>query len=154
MRRGNTLLPGASIAQLTVRRWKSLPEVSRTSSRVIYVSYAVVVGVVGHLSLFAPQVAFRSVFEGTIQSSLDTKMLGGLWLTIAIVTAFGLFRALPFSPVLLVQILYKEGWLRAVAAPFLFAGRADALPASMSIFFAVWILVLPFAIPWRYLFAA
>ena len=122
--------------------------------RIVYATNVVVAGVVGSLSLFDPQVAFRTVFEGTIEPSLDTRILGALWLTIAVVSAFGMIRPLPFSPVLLIQLLYKGGWLLAVAVPLLFAGRPDALPASMSIFFAVWVLVLPFVIPWRYLFAA
>ena len=126
---------------------------SHVLMRVIYATNVVVAGVVGYLSLFAPQIAFRSVFEGTIAPSLDTRILGALWLTIALISAFGLFRPLPFSPVLLMQLLYKGGWLLVVAVPLLFAGRTNALPVSMSVFFAVWVVVLPFAIPWRYLFA-
>ena len=121
--------------------------------RAVYATNVLVAGVVGYLSLFAPQVAFRSVFEGTIEPSLDTRILGALWLAIAIVSAFGIFRPLPFSPVLLMQLLYKGGWLLVVVIPILFAGRTNALPVAMSTFFAAWVVVLPFAIPWRHLFA-
>ena len=105
--------------------------------RLVYAANMLVAGAAGCFSLFAPQVAFRSAFEGTNEPSLDTRILGALWLTIAIVSAIGLLRPLPFSPKLLMQLLYTGGWLLVVALPFLFAGRADALPMSMSIFFTV-----------------
>ncbi len=48
----------------------------------------------------------------------------------------------------------EGAWPLVVAVPLVFAGRGDSLPTAMSIFFAVWVAVLPFVIPWRYLFAA
>jgi hypothetical protein len=51
-----------------------------------------------------------------------------------------------FSPILLVQLIYKATWLLVVAIP---AIRNDQpYPIGMAIFFLTWVSVLPFIIPW------
>ena len=50
-------------------------------------------------------------------------------------------------PILLVQLIYKSIWLIVVALP---AIRNQAkFPEGMAFFFVVWVLVLPFVIPWK-----
>lgn len=53
---------------------------------------------------------------------------------------------------LLFELLYKVAWFAFVAFPALFAGRAD-LPPVVAAVFALWLVLLPAAIPWRWLFA-
>ena len=121
------------------------------SMRLLYGANVVVAGVVGSLSLLVPDIAARAVFQNRIEPSVDTRILGALWLAIAIVSLAGLFRPLAFSTVLLIQLLYKGGWLLIVAAPALVTNRLETLPTAMAVFFLVWALVLPFVIPWRHL---
>jgi hypothetical protein len=58
----------------------------------------------------------------------------------------GLWRPFIFSPVLLLQLIYKGSWLLVVAIPGI--KNNQPYPSGMAIFFLVWVLVLPFVIPW------
>jgi len=55
------------------------------------------------------------------------------------------------SVVLLFQLIYKASWLPAVALPAMLNG--EPYPAGMARFFVVWVVVLPFVIPWGTLFS-
>jgi hypothetical protein len=58
-----------------------------------------------------------------------------------------------FVPVLLVQLAYKSLWLIVAVAPALSGGQMSTVPLRIASFFLVWVVVLPWAIPWRLLFA-
>ena len=116
--------------------------------RSVYIANVIVAGLVGSLSLFAPATAARTVFEETLAPSSGMQLIGSFWLTIAVLSAIGFFRPMVFVPVLLVQLLYKGGWLAVVAAPALLSGRGDSIPGGVAVFFLVWVVALPFVIPW------
>ena len=42
-------------------------------------------------------------------------------------------------------------WLLIVAAPALLRGRTETVPLGIAVFFLIWVLVLPFVIPRRWL---
>ena len=120
--------------------------------RVVFAANVVVAGIVGALSLFLPNVAERTVFSGTATASVAMQVVGAFWLAIALLSVAGLFRPVIFAPVLLAQLLYKGSWLMVVAAPAYMAGRGNEMPGGITAFFLVWVLVLPFVIPWSALF--
>ena len=118
--------------------------------RLVYAANVLVAGTVGALTLFTPTAGSRLVYSDTAPPTTAMQMAGALWLAIAVLSLAGLFRPLTFSPVLLLQLLYKGGWLIVVALPAWLGGRA--VPGSMTTFFVVWVLLLPFVIPWQHLF--
>lgn len=119
----------------------------------IYLANILVAGWVGLTSLFAPAVAVRSVWQGTTSADgASLRVVGALWTSIALLSLFGLFNPLGFAPVLLLQLIYKGGWLLAVALPARLKDSQHPLPMGMSLFFAVWVFILPMIMPWSSLF--
>ncbi len=116
--------------------------------KAVYAANVLVAGTVGSLSLFAPALASRVVFEGTATASSAMQTTGALWLAIALLSAAGLRDPQAMVPILLLQLIYKAAWLAVVALPALVAGRMETIPVGMAAFFAVWVAVLPFVIPW------
>ena len=117
------------------------------SLKVIYVANVLVAGWIGITSLFAPKIAMSTIFSGAYQETELTKLVGALWLSIAILSVLGLWRPITFSPVLLLQLIYKGAWLLIVALPAI--AKNNPYPKGMAIFFIIWVIVLPFVIPWK-----
>lgn len=123
-----------------------------TLMRVIFAANVVVAGTVGALTLFAPEFAARTVFSGAAVASPGLRVTGSLWLAIAFLSLFGVSRPREFAVVLLLQLVYKGAWLLVVALPALRARGPAPFPGGMALFFAVWVLVLPWVIPFRQFF--
>jgi hypothetical protein len=125
--------------------------------RSIYIANIIVAGTVGWMSLFAPSRAARIVFSGTTEPNIPMGIVGSFWLTIALLSVVGLFSPVRFSIVLLLQLIYKSLWLLAlaeplpwrIAVPAILAGKPASIPIGMAIFFIIWVIILPFAIPFR-----
>lgn len=115
--------------------------------RIIYVLNIIVAGQIAYSSIANPKVAAMTIFGNAYPSTEVIRLVGCLWLGIAVLSVFGLWKPITFSPVLLLQLVYKGTWLAVVALPAL---RNDiAFPRSMASFFLVWVLVLPLIIPWK-----
>lgn len=76
-----------------------------------------------------------------------TRLVGCLWLAIAVLSVLGLFRPISFSPVFLIQLIYKGAWLLVVALPAI--QHSKPYPTGMAGFFLIWVLILPVIIPWK-----
>lgn len=113
---------------------------------VVYVANIVVAGWIGITALFSPQTASVTIFQQAYPAAEVMRLVGCLWMAIAVLSFLGLFRPLVFSPVLLLQLVYKGSWLLLVALPAI--KNNQPYPAAMATFFLVWVLVLPFVIPW------
>ena len=114
--------------------------------KLVYIANIIVAGYIGITSLFSPQLSSATIFQNAYQTTDVIRLVGCLWLAIAILSALGLWRPLTFSPVLLLQLIYKGSWLLVVAIPAI--KNSQAYPAGMATFFLIWVLVLPFVIPW------
>lgn len=113
----------------------------------VYLANILVAGWIGISSLFFPKTAAKTVFSSAYENTELIRLVGCLWLAIAVLSVLGLWRPLTFSPVLLLQLVYKASWLLVVALP---AIRNKApYPEAMAVFFLLWVLVLPFLIPWK-----
>ncbi len=129
-----------------------MTETHLTILRVVYAANIVVAGWVGLTSLLSPSSAFTAVFSGAVSgegSLLAVRLVGCLWTAIAVMSAMGLIWPSGLVAVLLVQLIYKGVWLLVVAGPMAWRGETDRLPLGMTWFFVVWVVALPWIIPWR-----
>jgi hypothetical protein len=114
--------------------------------KIVYTANIIVAGWISITSIFFPKTSSATVFQNAYQTTEVIRLVGCLWLAIAILSLSGLWRPISFSPILLVQLIYKGTWLLAVALPAV--RNNQPYPTGMAIFFLVWVLVLPFVIPW------
>ena len=114
--------------------------------KLIYVANIIVAGWISITSIFFPKRAALTVFQNAYQPTEVIRLVGCLWLAIAILSILGLWRPLTFSPVLLLQLIYKGMFLLVVALPAL--RNNQPFPTGMAAFFLIWVLILPFIIPW------
>ncbi len=119
---------------------------------VIYSLNILVAGFVGMTALFFPHFSSQVVFQGTIPPNWAQRIVGCLWLGIAALSLLGLFQPLIYSPVLLLQLLYKGAWLVFIAVPMMLRGELRELPARMTVFFLIWVIGLLLFLPYHYLF--
>ncbi|MEL6557159.1 MAG: hypothetical protein AAFQ94_03180 [Bacteroidota bacterium] len=120
--------------------------------KVVYVANIIVAGWISISSLFFPKTAHISVFSGAFEYSEAFRLVGALWGSIFILSLLGMIYPKTMSPVLLLQLIYTSSWLLFVALPAL--SNQSSIPKGMAVFFLIWVLILPFAIPWKYLFTS
>lgn len=118
--------------------------------KAIYVSNILVAGWISITSLFRPRTARATVFSNDFAYSEAIRLVGALWGAIFILSVLGLFFPRQMSLVLLFQLIYKLSWLLFAALPALL--NHQPYPKGMAVFFIIWVLILPFAIPWSTLF--
>jgi hypothetical protein len=114
--------------------------------KIVYVANIIVAGWISISSTFFPKISSKTVFENAYQPTEVIRLVGCLWLAIAVLSALGLWQPISFSPILLVQLIYKGTWLLVVALPAI--KNNQPYPSGMAVFFLVWVVVLPFIIPW------
>ncbi len=114
--------------------------------KIVYVANIIVAGWISITSVFTPKKAALTVFQNAYQPTEVIRLVGCLWLAIAILSVLGLWRPISFSPVFLVQLIYKGTWLLVVALPAI--SNNQPYPSGMALFFLIWVVVLPFVIPW------
>ena len=122
-----------------------------TSLKIVYIANILVAGWISISSLYFPKIAHMTVFEGNFDYSEAIRLVGALWGAIFILSILGLFFPEKMSLVLLVQLIYKSSWLIFAALPAMINNQA--YPKGMAIFFVIWVVILPFVIPWKYLFS-
>lgn len=118
--------------------------------KVIYLANILVAGWISISSLFFPKVAAQTVFSGAFTYSEAFRLVGALWGAIFILSILGLFLPQKMALVLLFQLIYKGSWLIFAALPAYL--QQEPFPRGMASFFILWVLVLPFVIPWKALF--
>lgn len=119
--------------------------------KIMYIANIFLAGWISTSSLFYPKTAHLSVFEQNFEYSESIRLVGALWLGIAILSIAGLFFPEKMSVVFLFQLIYKSSWLIFAALPAI--SNNMAYPKAMAICFLIWVIILPFVIPWKYLFS-
>lgn len=115
--------------------------------RIIYFLNVILAGQIAISALSNPKNSALTTFGNAYQPTEVIRLVGCLWLSIAVLSILGLWKPITFSPVLLLQLIYKGTWLLVVALP---ASRNDIpFPKTMALFFVAWVLILPFLIPWK-----
>ncbi|HAA16417.1 MAG TPA: hypothetical protein DCE41_33815 [Cytophagales bacterium] len=118
--------------------------------KIIYLANVVVAGWISITSLFAPQLAQRTVFSNDFAYSEAIRLVGALWGAIFLLSVLGLFYPEQMRLVFLFQLLYKSSWLLFAVLPAISKGLP--YPKGMAAFFVVWVILLPWVIPWKSLF--
>lgn len=118
--------------------------------RFIYLLNIIVAGWIGISSLFFPVYAAKNIFSNAYPQTEIIRLVGCLWLAIAVLSVAGIGYPVSFSPVLLLQLIYKSSWLLFVALPAI--QHKQPFPEGMALFFLLWVIMLPFFIPWKALF--
>lgn len=113
--------------------------------KIIYIANIIVAGWISISSLFSPKTAATTVFQNAYQPTEVIRLVGCLRLAIAVLSVLGLWKPISFSPILLVQLIYKGMWLLVVVLPAV--KNKQPFPNGMALFFVVWVVVLPFVIP-------
>lgn len=115
--------------------------------KIVYVANIVVAGWISITALFFPKTAMHSVFQNAFQYSDSFRLVGALWFAIFLLSIVGLFYPVKMSPVLMLQFIYKGSWLIVAALPAIL--NKQEYPSGMAAFFLIWVLLLPFIIPWK-----
>lgn len=118
--------------------------------KIIYFANILVAGWISITSLFFPKTAQITIFENNFEYSEAIRLVGALWGAIFILSILGMFFPNQMSLVLVFQLIYKSSWLIFAALPAMMQG--NSYPRGMAGFFLVWVLVLPFVIPWKEIF--
>lgn len=118
--------------------------------KIVYIANIIIVSVVSITFLFFPKQAHTRLFEEKFAYSEAYRMLGALWLSLFLLSIAGLFYPLKMSLVLVIQLIYKGAWLLFAALPAKF--KKQELPRVVVVIFVIYVAVLPFAIPWNFLF--
>lgn len=118
--------------------------------QIIYAANILVAGWISWSCLFYPEKAIQSVFTGAFAYSEAIRLVGALWGAIFVLSVIGLFYPYQMSLVLLFQLIYKTSWLLFAALPAIRHG--EPYPVSMASFFLIWVVILPFVIPWKVIF--
>lgn len=93
------------------------------------------------------------VDQGSFNESQGWRMLvGAMWTSILILSIFGFFNTKQFSPLLVMQVIYKFLWLISYVVPKLKKSHYQEIPIGITSCFIFIIIVYPFFIPWTYLF--
>jgi hypothetical protein len=106
---------------------------------------------VAFVTLLKPSVTDQGAFA---ESAGWRALVGSLWLAILVCSILGLVSPGGFLWLLVFQVIYKSVWLLVYAAPRVLAGRRQEIPAGITLSFVAIVLVWPWFIPWRQLFAA
>ena len=78
-----------------------------TALKLIYTANILVAGWIGIYSIFLPKTAMVTVFSNAYEPTEVVRLVGCLWLAIALLSVIGLWKPLVFSPVLLI---FKVGY--------------------------------------------
>jgi hypothetical protein len=118
--------------------------------RAIYVANILVTTWISVSCLFYPRKAQYPIFSGDFAYSESIRLVGALWGAVLVLSVIGLFFPKPMSLVLLFQLIYKLTWILLAAFPAMLQNQP--YPKAMTVFFVLWIIILPFVIPWKYIF--
>jgi hypothetical protein len=93
--------------------------------------------------------------QGRFEESAGWRVLvGALWTAILVLSVLGLYAPLRYSPVLVLQLIYKTLWLFVFALPRVVKGNSQSIPWGIASSFIFIVLVWPWIIPWDYLLAS
>jgi len=119
--------------------------------KIIYIANILVAGWISFNCLLSPKSATAIVFTNDFQYSEAIRLVGALWFAIFALSVLGLFFPQKMALVLVFQLIYKSTWLLVAAIPAMINNQS--YPKSMAAFFLVWVLILPFVIPWKSVFS-
>jgi hypothetical protein len=118
----------------------------------LYLAYGINLAVLVPIAIPTLLSLFATDQERFEESAGWRMLVGSLWFAILVLSVLGLLQPLRYSPVLLLQLIYKSVWLAFYAVPRLLRGEVQAVPWGIAGSFALIVLAWPCVIPWDYLF--
>jgi len=118
--------------------------------KIMYGANIVVAGWISITSLFFPKAAQQTIFTNAFEYSESFRLVGALWFAIFVLSLLGLFYPRQMSLVFVFQLIYKSSWLLFAALPTIL--NTNPYPKAMSIFFLIWVIILPIVILWMEIF--
>ncbi len=95
----------------------------------------------------------RSTFGWPIQDPIVLGITGSVYIASALVSILGLRSPLKFSPILLLQLIYKVIWFIGIIFPSLFASKFQNYAIVYVLVFTSYIIGDLIAIPFSYIFS-
>lgn len=117
----------------------------------MYVYTILMAGGYGLVILIAPEV-IRSVLGWPMVEPISYGIVGSVYLAFGILSIFGLWSPLKFTPVLLLQLCYKSILFVAIFLPLLVKGQFPSYAMILAVIFAIFIVGDLVAIPFSYIF--
>ena len=118
--------------------------------QLMYIANILVAGWISISCLFFPKTAQNIVFSDAFAYSEAIRLVGALWGAIFIISLLGLFYPQQMRFIFFYQFIYKFAWLLFAALPAMIDHQP--YPKGMAVFFVIWVVILPFVIPWKSLF--
>jgi hypothetical protein len=122
-----------------------------SASQILFWANILILVPIGFGTLLKPSLTDHGAFT---ESAGWRTLVGSLWLAILACSALGVVWPSNFAWLLVFQVIYKSVWLLVYAAPRVVAGRRQEIPAGIALSFVAIVLIWPWFIPWRQMFAA
>jgi hypothetical protein len=122
-----------------------------TAPQVLFWANILILVPIGFGTLLKPSLTDHGVFA---ESAGWRTLVGSLWVGILAGSVLGVRSPASFLWLLAFQVVYKSIWLAAYVIPRLVGGRRAEVPVGIAGSFLVIVLVWPWFIPWRQMFAA
>ena len=122
-----------------------------SAPQVLFWANIVILVPIGFGTLLKPSLTDHGVFA---ESAGWRTLVGSLWVAILACSMLGVFWPSTFAWLLVFQVIYKSVWLLGYAAPRVVAGRRQEIPSGIALSFVAIVLIWPWFIPWRQMFAA
>jgi hypothetical protein len=97
--------------------------------------------------------AIRTIFGWPGQDPIVLGITGSVYLSFALLSILGLRSPLKFTPVLLLQLIYKLVWFVGVILPIVMTAKFPSYAILQVVIFATYIIGDLIAIPFSYVFA-
>ena len=101
--------------------------------------------------LFAPKL-IETMSKLPPQDHVIFGIVGSVYVAFGLLSILGLRSPLKFTPVLMLQLLYKSIWMICVILPLLFTGALEVYAIMLVVIFATYIIGDLIAIPFSYIF--
>ena len=115
----------------------------------VYIVNIIATAVIGLITLYSPISASRYVFNEAYKANDSMRVSGSFWIGVGITSLIGLFRPMRFCPIMVVILIYKVIFLVVEVIPKMM--RNEAIPIGLTVCFVVYVVFLPFIIPWKHL---
>jgi len=118
----------------------------------MYIYTIISVGLLGLGMIIMPE-KIKSLLGWPVEELIAFGIIGSIYLSMGILSIFGLRSPLKFVPVLLLQLFYKLIWFIGVSLPLIVTNQFPSFAIPMIIIFATYIIGDLIAIPFSYVFA-
>jgi formate/nitrite transporter FocA (FNT family) len=117
----------------------------------MYVYTAIIAGGFGLAEILAP-VRVQSMLGMRVQDPIVFGLSASVFLGLGLVAILGVRAPLKYSPVLLVELVYKLIWLCGVVVPLALRGEFVSSSIVQVVIFGTFVVGDLIAIPFRYVF--